>query len=168
MELQTARSSNGYRYLKRIQKSEQQIVDIRERPLEYTPTYGYIMSPKLLENSENGLNQPIIPLIIEKESQNEREKSKYIQLEIKTRAGWDFPTTYKKYIRRFDEGSPYKFIVLIHDLREVFLQNRTSNGGSRDLVIQNLLRGESLDTYRAALEDARANETDPETPVEIS
>ena len=158
MESQIARSSNGYRYLREIQKSEQILFDVQKQPLQYYPTYDPKMGSKSIENHENGANQPIIPLVIEKEADLESEKGKYIQLEIKTRAGRDFPTSYKKYIRRFEEGSPYEFITLIHDLKEVFAQNRTNSGDSRDSVIQNLLRGESLDTYRASLEDLRQDQ----------
>ena len=121
LQLRTARTTRRYRYLQEIQKSERQIFDSQLRPLQYIPTYGSVMSANSPPNEENGVFSPIIPLIIEKEPEKDGEKTKYIQLEIKARAGRDFPTTYKKYVRRFDDGTPYEFVTLIHDLQEIFL-----------------------------------------------
>ena len=55
---------------------------------------------------------------------------------------------------------PFKFIQLIQDLRKVFTQNKTEAAASRDAVIQNLLWGESLDTYIVSLEDLQEVEDD--------
>ena len=102
MQLQTARTTSSYIYLEKVRKSEKRLVDLQLQPLQYRSTYDYIMSPNYQTSEENEEIQPIIPLIIEKELDKESEKTKYIQLEIKTKAGRDFPTTYKKFIRRFN------------------------------------------------------------------
>ena len=168
MQLQTARTASSYLYLGKVRKSEERLVDIQLQPLQYRSTYDYIMSPNYQTSDENEEISPIIPLIIEKESDKESEKTKYIQLEIKTKAGRNFPTTYKKFVRRFDEGTPYEFVVLIQDLQEIFLQNKTTQGSNRDSVIQNLLCGESLDTYRASLGDLIVNPEDANQTLVIS
>ena len=144
------------------------MVDLQLQPLQYRSTYDYIMSPNYQTSEENEEIQPIIPLIIEKEADKDSEKTKFIQLDIKTKAGRDFPTTYKKFIRRFDKGTPYEFVVLIQDLQEIFSQNKTTLGSNRDSVIQNLLRGESLDTYRAALGDLIIDPEDATQTLVIS
>ena len=118
------------------------------------------MAPHFSKHADDGIPSPVIPLVIEYGSMEKEDKTRYIQLEIKTLVNKNFPSVYKKNIKRFEEGSPFEFIQLIQDLREVFTQNKTDAAASRDAVIQNLLRGESLDTYRVSVEDLQEDESD--------
>ena len=83
------------------------------------------MAPKFSKSNENGV-VPIIPLIIKKDEEEIYDKTKYITLELKSKVGNQFPTTYKKAIKRFEEGTPHKFITLIHDIKEIFMHNKTT------------------------------------------
>ena len=118
------------------------------------------MAPSFLKLNENGA-VPIIPLVIKKEEEENYDKTKFITLELKSKVGNQFPTTYKKAIKRFEEGTPHEFITLIHDLQEIFIHNKTTAAIQRDAVIQNLLLGELLDTYRTALEEKLVDPNDP-------
>ena len=52
--------------------------------------------------------QPILALVPEVLPTKEEEKNKFLSFELKTRAGQPAgSTTYKKYIRVFEEGTPY-------------------------------------------------------------
>ena len=104
------------------------------------------MSPNFTKHDDEGISAPVILLVIDYSSNKKQDKSKYIQIEIKTQVNKNFPALYKKNIRRFEEGTPFEFIQLIQDLREVFTQNKTAAATHRDAVIQNLLQGESINT----------------------
>ena len=84
------------------------------------------MTPHFSKHVDKDIPAPVIPLIINYSSAEKQDKSKYIQLEIKTQVNKNFPALYKKNIRRFEEGTPFEFITLIQDLREVFTQNKTT------------------------------------------
>ena len=70
-------------------------------------------------------------------------------------------TTYKKYVRVFEEGTPYQWIELIIDLNEIWTQNSVNGLTDRTTTIQALLKGESVTSFETALEDVRVN-PDPE------
>ena len=125
------------------------------------------MAPKFLKSNENGVFL-IIPLIIKKDKEEIYDKTKYITLELKSKVGNQFPTTYKKAIKRFEEGTPHEFITLIYDLQEIFMHNKTTSANQRDAVIQNLLLGESLDTYKAALDERLVDPNNPTKKIKAT
>ena len=88
------------------------------------------MAPHFSKHADNGISSPVIPLVIEYGSMEKEDETRYIQLEIKTLVNKNFPSVYKKNIKRFEEGSPFKFIQLIQDLQEVFTQNKTDAAAS--------------------------------------
>ena len=123
------------------------------------------MAPNFSKSNENGA-VPIIPLVIKKDEEETYDKTKFITLELKSKVGNQFPTTYKKAIKRFEEGTPHEFITLIYDLQEIFTHNKTTSANQRDAVIQNLLLGESLDTYKAALDERLVDPNDATKKIE--
>ena len=106
--------------------------------------------------------QPILALVPEALPTKEEEKNKFLSFELKTRAGQPAgSTTYKKYVRVFEEGTPYQWIELVKDLSEIWTQNSVNGPTDRTATIRALLKGESLTAFETALEDVRVN-PDPE------
>jgi hypothetical protein len=108
--------------------------------------------------------QPVLPLVLETLPTKEQDKSKFISFELKSRAGQPAgSTTYKKFVRVFEEGTPQQWINLIHDLEEIWTQNSVNGPTNCVLMIRALLKGESLTAFNKALEDARV---DPDPNVQ--
>ena len=109
--------------------------------------------------------QPVLPLIPEALPSLDEDKAQFISLELKTRAGGSSANTYKKYIRKFEEGIPQQWIELLKDFDEIWQQNSISGGADRTATVRSLLRGDSLTAFNTALEDERipadANRTEP-------
>ena len=100
--------------------------------------------------------QPILPLIPKIFPQSDEEKSMYISLELKNRAGdrtSNNHNTYKKYVRKFKEGTPEQWVMLIRDFKEIWTQNSINRGPDRAATVCSLLRGESLHAFNAALDE---------------
>ena len=67
---------------------------------------------------------PILPLLPEVLPTKEQDKTKFVLFELKARAGQPAgSTTYKKFIRIFEEDTPQMWIDLIRDVQEIWLQN---------------------------------------------
>jgi hypothetical protein len=102
--------------------------------------------------------QPVLPLVPETLPTKEQDKSKYISFELKSHAGQPAgSTTYKKFVRVFEEGTPQQWIDLIHDLEEIWTQNSVNGPTNRVSTIHALLKGKSLTAFDTALEDARVD-----------
>ena len=67
-------------------------------------------------------------------------------------------TKYKKYVRKFEEGSPQEWIDMLKDLEEIWTQNSMTGGTDRASTVRALVRGESAVAFETALQDARTNE----------
>jgi len=109
--------------------------------------------------SKAGTLQPVLPLIPEKSSTTEEEKSVFITFELMTRVGK--PTTgtkYKKNVRKFEDGSPQQWIDILRDLEEIWVQNSINGGTNCVSTVRALVKGESLTAFDTALEDARTDE----------
>jgi hypothetical protein len=103
----------------------------------------------------------LAPLIIEKSESVEDDKSCFITIELRARV--NAPTssaTYKKYIKKFEEGSAQEWIDLQRDIQEIWTQNAITGGTDRASTARALLRGESLTSFEASLDEARRNEVD--------
>ena len=62
----------------------------------------------------------VLPLIPLKLPSVEEDKGKYIAFKLKTRVGQPLDATrYKKYVRKFEEGSPQEWIDMLKDLEEI-------------------------------------------------
>jgi hypothetical protein len=103
-------------------------------------------------------------LIVEKSTTVEDDKTRFITIEL--RAGVNAPTgstTYKKYNRKFEEGTAQEWIDLKRDIQEIWVQNTIRGGTDRASTARALLlRGKSLTSFEASLEEARRNDNDEE------
>ena len=67
--------------------------------------------------------QPILPLF-RKKAETDDDKTKFITLDLKVRAGAPAGTpSYKKTMRVFNSGSPQEWIDVIHDVKDIWRQN---------------------------------------------
>jgi hypothetical protein len=83
------------------------------------------------------LLQPVLPLLPEVLPTKDQDKL----------------TTYKKFVRVFEEGSLQQWINLIQDLEEIWTQNSVNSSSNRTSTIRTLLKGKSLTAFETALED---------------
>ena len=101
--------------------------------------------------------QPVLPLVPEKLPSHEEDKGKFISIDLKTRVGGPAGgATYKKYVRKFEEGNPQEWIDVRQDIKEIWTQNSIAGGTDRASTIRALLRGESLTAFETALQEARS------------
>jgi hypothetical protein len=111
-----------------------------------------------------GYLQPILPLIPEEIGSSDDEKHEYIGYELKAKAGdtrsHKDAARYKKYVRKFNEGSPQQWITLMTDLDEILLQNSIETGEDAAATVRTLIRGESGTTFDAALSAAIVGKDD--------
>ena len=105
-----------------------------------------------------GSLQPVLPLIPEALPSADEDKGNYISFELKTRVGAPNDSTkYKKYVRKFEEGTPHQWILLMRDLEEIWAQNSMGGGTDRASTVRALVRGESAVAFEAALQEARSD-----------
>ena len=79
----------------------------------------------------------------------------YLSFEVKTRVGQPAgSTTYQKFVRKFEEGTPQQWIDLLKDLEEIWTQNSMTGGTDRASTVRALVRGESAIAFEATLADA--------------
>jgi hypothetical protein len=98
--------------------------------------------------------QPVLPLLPEVLPTKDQDKAKFISFELKSRSGQPAgSTTYKKFVRVFEEGTPQQWIDLIRDVEEIWTQNTLNGPTDRTSTIRALLKGESLTAFDIALED---------------
>ncbi len=94
----------------------------------------------------------VMPLVPEKLPSG--DKSKFIQMELKAIAGGDAETSkYKKFIRKFDEGSVQQWIEMLQDLDEIFTQDSIDEPVVRAAIIKTILQGESKSCFESAMEE---------------
>jgi len=67
-------------------------------------------------------------------------------------------TKYKKYVRKFEEGTPQQWIDLLRDLEEIWTQNSMTGATDRTSTVRALVRGESGVSFETALQDARTDD----------
>jgi hypothetical protein len=76
---------------------------------------------KILRVKKLGHLLPVLPLIPQKTTKMEEEKGKFIAFDLKTRIGQPSDATkYKKYVRKFEEVNPQKWIDMLRDLKEIW------------------------------------------------
>jgi hypothetical protein len=113
----------------------------------------------------NTLRQ-VLPLIAEKGTTVEDNKTRFIAIELCARV--NAPTgsaTYKKYIKKFEEGTAQEWIDLQRDIQEIWVENTITGGTDRASTARALLRGESLTSFEAALEEARRNDDEEDSAL---
>jgi hypothetical protein len=95
--------------------------------------------------------QPVLPLLSEVLPTKDQDTAKFILFELKSRAGQPAgSTTYKKFVRVFEEGTPQQWINLIRDVEEIWMQNSVNRLSDKTLTIRALLKGESLTAFDTA------------------
>ena len=97
--------------------------------------------------------QPVIPLIPEALPIKEQDNTKFISLDLKNRAGGSNTSAYKKYARKFEEGSVQKWIDLLKDIDEIWTQNVLNRGTDRAATLRALICFETLTGFKSALAD---------------
>jgi hypothetical protein len=107
--------------------------------------------------------RPVLLLIAEKGTTVEDDKTRFVSSTIELRARVNAPTgsaMYKKYIKKFEEGTAQEWIDLQRDIQEIWVQtqNAITGGTDRASTARALLRGESLTSFEASLEEARRND----------
>ena len=99
---------------------------------------------------KNDLNVAL-KLTPEVPAEEEKDKSKFITIELKSQAGarGSAALTYKKHIRTFENGTPAEFITLRLALEEVWRQNAVTSALDRENTVRMLILGESFTMYEA-------------------
>ena len=122
------------------------------------------IAARIPKQRKAGALQPILPLIPEKLPSTEEEKGMFLSFELQTRVGQD-STKYKKYVRKFEEGTPQQWIDLRRDLIEIWTQNSITGGTDRASTVRALVRGESLTAFETALQDAHTVDELGDQPI---
>ena len=118
------------------------------------------------KNKNGGFLQPVLPLIPEKLSSNDEEKGSFISFELKTKENQaESGTQYKKFVHKFDEGTPQQWIDLLRDLKEIWKQNSLESGSDRVATVRALIHGESATAFEAALEETKNSESGEEQEI---
>ena len=108
---------------------------------------------------------PVLLLVPLKLPTVEEDKGMYLVFELKTRVGQPANSTkYKKYVRKFEEGSPQQWIDLLRDLEEIWTQNSMAGGTDRTSTVRALVQRESGVSFETALQDARTDAQGVEHP----
>jgi hypothetical protein len=104
---------------------------------------------------------PVIPLLPTKLLSDElKDKSAYIMFTLQVSKGSGPGTpTYRKSIRTFDGGDPQQWMEVITGLKEIWAQNSITVPMDMSNTAVAILKGDSLTSYEAAMED---NRTDPD------
>ena len=114
-----------------------------------------VANPSSQLNKSTGGLKPVLPLLTEKKEVQDEDKAKYISLELRVRA--DGPKsstqTYKKFVKKFEEGTPQEWIDVLRDLKEIWQQNQITSGADRAATVCSILMGDSLSAFETALED---------------
>jgi hypothetical protein len=98
----------------------------------------------------------------------EEDKRKYIGFKLKNRVGQPSDATrYKRYVRKFEEGSPHEWIDMLKDLEEIWIQNSMTGGTDRASTVRALVRGESAVAFETSLQDARTTEDGEIVPISL-
>ena len=153
-------------------KEKQFLVAQQEEDMTPMARLGRFKAGKYRKNSSNqgGAFKPVLALIPEVMDTQEDNKSKFISLDVRTRAGAPAANnSYKKYVRIFEEGSPQQWILLVGEIRLIWGQNSTNGPSDRAATMKAVLKGKSLTAFEAALEDACNNpDGDAQLPLTVA
>ena len=106
-----------------------------------------------------GALAPVLPLVPIELPSVDKDKSMFLVFELKTRVGQPADSTkYKKYVRKFEEGTPQQWIDTLKDLDEIWTQNSMTGGTDRASTVRAVVKGESGVSFETALQDARSDE----------
>jgi hypothetical protein len=86
----------------------------------------------------------------------EEDKGKVIAFELKTRVEKPVAaTSYKKYLRKFEEGSLQGWIDMVKDLEEIWMKNYMTEGISKASTVRVFVKGESAVAFETTLQDSK-------------
>jgi hypothetical protein len=113
---------------------------------------------------------PIIPLLPTKLSSDElKDKAAYITFTLQVSKGLVPGTpTYRKSIRTFEEGDPQQWMEVITGLKEIWAQNSITVPTDMSNTAVAILKGDSLTSYEAAMEDNCTNLEDESLMVPMT
>ena len=77
----------------------------------------------------------------------------------------DNATKYKKFVRKFSNGTPQAWIELLRDLKEIWTQNSINGGTDRASTVRALVHEDSVTAFESALQEARTNAEGEEQPM---
>jgi hypothetical protein len=99
----------------------------------------------------------IIPcLTLESEALEESDPTSLVTFQLKVRAGsGTTASSYKKQVRRFDEGSPPQYIRVLEAYQEIWKQNSITSPSDRLATVRTILRGDSLVAFETSIVDNR-------------
>jgi hypothetical protein len=113
-----------------------------------------------------GSLQAVLPLVLDKLPSIDEDKSHFLSFELMTRVGQPATSTkYKKHVRKFEEGTPQQWIDVLRDMEEIWTQNSVNGGTDRASTVRAVVRGESLTSFEAALQEARMDEAGLEQQI---
>lgn len=105
---------------------------------------------------------PSLTLVEEEQDDDVKTSTESISYILKQKAGATGSTasTYKIYVKRFDENSVQSWIILRQKLVEIWTQNGVNSPSNRTATIRAVLRGESLTCFNASVEEQMTVEND--------
>ena len=121
-----------------------------------------------------GFITPCFPLKEEEPPVTEKENSVTYNLKVRSNATGAQIQTYKRILRRFEEGTPEAFIKTIQGFNEIWTQNQVTQANDMEATVKTVLRGASLSQFEARLTelttstDANGNAmTSDATPAQV-
>jgi hypothetical protein len=113
---------------------------------------------------------PIIPLLRTKLLLDElKDKAAYISFTLQVSKGLaPGAPTYRKSIRTFEEGDPQQWMEVITGWKEIWAQNLITVPTDMLNTAVAILKGDSLTSYEAAMEDNRINPDDKSLMVPMT
>jgi hypothetical protein len=113
---------------------------------------------------------PLVPLLPTKLLLDElKDKVAYITFTLQVSQGSALGTpTYRKSIRTFEEGDPQQWMEVIIGLKEIWAQNSIMVPTDMSSTAVAILKGDSLTSYEAAMEDNCTNPEDESLTVPMT
>ena len=111
--------------------------------------------------------EPCFPLKEEEELPIEKENTVTYMLKVRANSTGQNTQTYKRILRRFNEGTAEAFIKTLQALEEIWAQNLVTNANDREATVKTVLRGASLEQFEARLAELTSNTDEEGNPVTI-
>ena len=94
-----------------------------------------------------------LALIEETPVEEEKNKAKFITIELKCRAGATAASavSYKKHIRLFEGGTPQEFVEVYRAIEEVWTQNNITTPADKINIVKMVVKGESFTTFEESI-----------------
>ena len=93
---------------------------------------------------------PCLPLVDQEVVDVDKTFLLNFKLKIRPNGGND--NTYEKAVRRFSDGTPSTWIQTLHDIHEVWTQNRVGGASDRMALVKTILQDDALTVFMASIE----------------